>query len=299
MNKAWFTAVLFFPFWFTQLTAQDLDSLLSELEHPPGPVYALSTFRSTRVVLGQSVETPVNGDLTFIISHRFGNIKGGLYDFLGMDQAHNRLGFEYGIGDIAGIALGRNSFEKTYDGAVKIRLLRQQTGKKQIPITLTWYSGVFLKTLKWTDPERDNLFSSRLSYVNQLLIARKFSKSLSIQLSPSHIHRNLVELEKDQNDVFALGAGGKFNFTRKISVNVEYYWLLPGQTAEDFENSFSLGFDFQTGGHVFQLHLSNSQGTIEKDFIAGTTDRWLDGDLFLGFNIYRVFPLNRRGRNIY
>ena len=108
-----------------------------------------------------------------------------------------------------------------------------------------------------------------------------------------------MEREIDQNDVFALGAGGKYNFTRKISVNGEYFLLLPGQTAKDFENSFSVGFDFRTGGHVFQLHLSNSQGTIEKDFIAGTTDRWLDGDLFLGFNIYRVFPLNKRGRNIY
>jgi len=281
------------------LSAQDLDSLLRALEATPGPVYTLSTFRSTRVVLGQSVEAPVRGELTFIISHRFGNIKGGLYDFFGLDQAYNRLGLEYGFGDRAGISVGRNSFEKTFDGAVKIRMLRQQTGVHNIPLSITWYSGIFLNTLKWDDPDRENLFSSRLSYVNQMLLARKFDKRLSLQFSPTHIHRNLVLYEIDQNDVFALGFSGKFNFTRKVSVNSEYFWLLPGQTADEFQNSFTVGFDFQTGGHVFQLHLSNSQGTIEKDFVAATTGRWLDGDLFLGFNIYRIFPLSEKRKNIY
>lgn len=284
---------------FMPLAAQDLDSMLRAMESAPEPVYTLGTFKSTRVVLGQSVETPVERELTFIISHRFGDIRGGLYDFFGLDQAHNRLGLEYGIGDWAGISFGRNSFEKTYDGALKFRLLRQQKGPKNIPLSLTWYSGVFLNTVKWSDPERENLFSHRLSYVNQLLIARKFSKRLSLQLSPSHIHRNLVEREIDENDVFSLGMGGKYNFTRKISVNLEYFWLMPGQTARDYQNSFSIGFDFLTGGHVFQLHVSNSRGTTEKDFISGTTGKWLEGDLYLGFNIYRVFPLSEKRKNIY
>lgn len=282
-----------------QLKAQDLDSMLLALEPPVPPAYTLSTFKSTRVVLGQSVETPVNGDLTFIISHRFGNIKGGIYDFFGLDQAYNRLGLEYGIGDAAGLAFGRNSFEKTYDGEVKFRLLRQQQGVRNIPLSLTLYSGIYLNTMKWSDPERDNLFSSRLSYLFQVLVARKFGKKLSLQFSPSLIHRNLVEQEIDQNDVFALGFSGKYNFARKISVNAEYFWLMPGQTADDYANSFSVGFDFETGGHVFQLHLSNSQGTIEKDFIAATTGKWLEGDLFFGFNIYRVFPLGGKRKNIY
>ncbi len=299
IKKSLHIVLLLLPFGFVQLCAQDLDSLLRALESTPGPVYTLSTFKSTRVVLGQSVEIPIRGDLTFIISHRFGNIRGGLYDFFGLDQAYNRLGLEYGIGDYAGLTFGRNSFEKTYDGAVKIKLLRQQVGTKNTPVTLTWYSGIFLNTTKWSNPEQENLFSSRLSYVNQLLVARKFSKRLSLQLSPSHIHRNLVKWETDQNDVFALGFSGKYNFARKVSINAEYFWLMPGQTADDFENNFSIGFDFETGGHVFQLHISNSQGTIEKDFIARTTGRWLDGDLFLGFNIYRVFPLSEKRKNIY
>jgi opacity protein-like surface antigen len=299
MKKAHYILIHLLLFSCFQVHAQNLDSLLSELETTPGPLYALSTFESTRVVLGQSVEAPVKEDLTLIISHRFGNIKGGIYDFLGMDQAYNRLGLEYGFNDIFGLAVGRNSFEKTYDGAFKFRVLRQQRGAKQVPLSVSWYSAIFINSLKWTDPERDNLFTSRLSYVNQLLIARKFSKRFSLQLSPSHIHRNLVKREVDQNDVFAIGVGGKYNFSKKISVNAEYFWLLPGQTADDFTNNFSLGFDFLTGGHVFQLHISNAQGTIEKDFIAGASDLWKDGDLYLGFNIYRVFPLGKKRKNIY
>lgn len=299
MNKRFLSIWLTVVAAVIQVPAQDLDSMLLALESPPGPSYALSTFKSTRVVLGQSVEAPVKGDLTFIISHRFGNIRGGFYDFFGLDQAYNRLGLEYGIGDRAGMAIGRNSFEKTYDGEVKFRLLRQQTGEHNIPLSLTWYSGMYVNSVKWLDPERDNLFSSRLSYLNQLLIARKFGKRLSFQLSPTYIHKNLVKYEADQNDIFALGFSGKYNFARKVSINAEYFWLMPGKTADDFENNFSLGFDFETGGHVFQLHVSNSQGSIEKDFIAGTTGRWLDGDLFLGFNIYRVFPLSEKRKNIY
>lgn len=291
--------IIFLSLCIAQLHAQDLDSMLRAMESTPGPLYTLGTFKSTRVALGQSVETPVRGDLTFIISHRFGDVRGGLYDFFGLDQAHNRLGLEYGIGDRAGLSFGRNSFEKTYDGAVKFKLLSQQKGAKNIPLSLSWYSGVFMNTVRWSDTERENLFSSRLSYVNQLLIARKFSKKLSLQLSPTHIHRNLVLRDIDQNDVFALGFSGKYNFTRKISINPEYFLLMPGQTAEDFQNSFTLNFDFETGGHVFQLHISNSRGTTEKDIIAGTTGRWLDGDLYLGFNIYRIFPLSEKRKNIY
>ncbi|TFH22709.1 MAG: hypothetical protein E4H10_13300, partial [Bacteroidia bacterium] len=179
MKKNFHIVLLLLPLSIMQLAAQDLDSMLRALESTPHPAYALSTFKSTRVVLGQSVETPVKGDLTFIISHRFGDIRGGMYDFFGLDQAHNRLGLEYGIGERVGLTFGRNSYEKTYDGAVKIKLLRQQKGVKNIPLSLTLYSGIFVNTLKWSDTELDNLFSSRLSYVNQLLIARKFGKRLS------------------------------------------------------------------------------------------------------------------------
>lgn len=281
------------------LESQDLDSLVSSMMPEEEPPYVLSTFKSTRLVLGQSVETPVKKDLTFIVSHRFGNIKGSFYDMFGLDQAYNRLGFEYGINDRIGLSLGRNNFEKIYDGAVKARLLWQQHGEKNIPVSLTLYSGVFINTLRWLDEERENLFSSRLSYVNQLLIARKFGKRISIQLSPGVLYRNLVELEEDPNGIFVIGAGGKYQFARKVSVNLEYFRVLNDGPSTSNPNSFSLGFDFETGGHVFQLNLSNSYGSTEDYFIAQVNGNWTTGDLFLGFNIYRVFPLSEKRKNIY
>ena len=278
--------------------SQDLDSLLNTLSPTGSPVPVLGTFKGTRIINGQSVEIPASKDLTFIIAHRFGQVNRGIYDFFGLDNSSNRFGFEYGLKDRLGLAIGRNSYEKTYDGSVKVKILRQQAGNLTIPFTVSYYSAVFIKTLKWEIPDRDNIFSSRLSYVHQLLVARKFSQKLTLQISPSFVHKNLVEWEQDQNNIFAAGLGGRYKISRKISFNGEYFYLLPGQTADDFKNSLSFGFDFETGGHVFQLQFSNSTSMFERGFITETTGDWTNGGIYFGFNLYRVFPLNRNRKNI-
>ena len=223
------------------------------------PNYVYGTFKGTTIINGQSVEVPGNNDLNFIISHRFGAVNSGLYNLFGLDQGTTRLGFEYGIKNILSLSIGRSSYEKTYDGAVKFKILRQQTGIKNIPLTFTLYSGIFVETVKWEDPERDNLFSSKLSYSTQMLFARKFGRKLSLQLNPSYVHINLVPTSEDQNNIFAIGFGGRYKMTPNLSLNGEYYYLLPGQTADDYANSLSFGVDIETGGHVFQLHFTNSQ----------------------------------------
>ncbi len=133
----------------------------------------------------------------------------------------------------------------------------------------------------------------------QILIARKFSQSLSLQISPTYIHKNLVPLPEDQNNIFALGMGGRYKLSRKISINGEYFYLLPGETARNNINSLSFGFDIETGGHVFQLQFTNSQAMFARGFITETTGEWLNGDIFFGFNIYRVFPSHKKRKNIY
>jgi len=293
------TTSIFITLWgsCTMLVAQDLDSIVNSIRPEAKPGYVLSTFKSTRVVIGQSVETPVEKDLTFIISHRFGNIKGGFYDFFGLDQAYNRLGFEYGINDRIGVAIGRQSFERIYDGSAKVRILWQQTGQRQIPVSLTWYSGMFVNSTRWTESEQGLPFSARMSYINQLIVARKFGKLVSLQLTPSYLHRNLVP-ESEENALFALGMSGKVQFARKVSFNAEYFWRI-NDSSDDKVNNLSFGFDFETGGHVFQLNVSNSYGSSEDYFIAQPNGAWKDGDVFLGFNIYRVFPLSEKRKNIY
>jgi hypothetical protein len=299
MKKIILIAVVFFAFYGFTLPAQDLEKLLVTISADSIPNYVYATFKGTTIINGQSVEVPGNNDLYFIISHRFGAVNSGLYNLFGLDQGTTRLGLEYGIKDILSLSFGRSSYEKTYDGAVKVKILRQQTGIKNIPLTVTLYSGIFVETIKWEDPERENLLSSRLSYSTQLLLARKFGHNLSLQLSPSYVHINLVPTSGDQNNIFAIGLGGRYKLTPKFSLNGEYYYLLPGQTADDYANSLSFGVDIETGGHVFQLHFTNSQLMFAPGYIALTESKWSDGDIFIGFNIFRTFSPGRKGRNKY
>ena len=221
--------------------------------------YTSAAFKTTRLALGFSVENPAKQDMIFIISHHFGKISGGAYEFFGLDQATMRLGFEYGITDRLTAGIGRSTFNKTYDGYLKYKLLRQSKGAKKMPITLNIVAGAYVNSLKWSEPERENYFSSRMSYMGQLLIARKFNKRLSLQLMPTLVHKNLVATSADHNDIISIGGGGRYKFTNRSSINIEYYYVIPDQIVSyEYTNSLTIGFDIETGGHVFQLFFSNS-----------------------------------------
>ena len=249
------------------------------------------TFKTTRIINGHSVELISNQELLFLISHRFGMVNSGAYNFFGLDNATIRLALEYGLTKRLNMGLGRSSLQKTYDGYLKYRVLSQQNGGWRQPVTLTALASMAIKTLEFAHPERDNHFSSRLFYTYQLLLARKFNERFSLQLSPTLVHRNLVPTVRAENNVLALGAGSRYKITKRSSLNAEYYYLLPGATAADFRNVLSVGVDIETGGHVFQLHLTNAQGMIEKFFIPETVGRWSGGDIYFGFNISRFFDL--------
>ena len=145
------------------------------------------------------------------------------------------------------------------------------------------------KTLKWTIDEVDYPNTARIYYIHELFISRKFTEKLSLQLSPVIIHRNMVETREDENTVGALGLGGRYKITNRFTVVGEYYYLLTNKTADKFNNSLALGVEIETGGHVFQLHFSNSTGMTEKAFIPETNGKWADGDINFGFNIIRLF----------
>jgi predicted porin len=291
-----FSVLLTLPF---QLRAQDdlLNLLENDSLNKGQKDYTYATFKSTRVINGQSVETQKARVLQFLISHRFGRLNTGAYNFFGLDDATIRLGLEYGINDVFTIGIGRNSLEKTYDGFAKYKVLRQRTSG--MPVSVVLFASTALNTLKFAEPERDNLFSSRLSYTYQVIIGRKFSDKLSLQVSPTMVHRNLVPGILDQNDVYAAGIGGRYKLTKRTSLNAEYFYLLPGKTADDYYNSLSIGFDIETGGHVFQLHFTNSQGMIEKFFVPATNGKWSKGDIYFGFNIARSFNLKKEEQKTY
>lgn len=274
--------------------AQDL---LNQLQNQPADSlrreYVTATFKGTRVVNGHSVETPGAGSLVFLISHRFGMLNSGAYEFFGLDQATIRLGLEYGLTDNLTVGVGRSSLEKTYDGFVKYKAVRQSSGPRPVPVSVTLLATSAVSTLKF-EPQPERSTTSRFTYTYQALLARKFSPNLSVQLMPTLVHRNYVALRRDQNDVYALGAAARQKLTKRVALTAEYYYLLPGSTADDYRNSLAVGFDIETGGHVFQLHFTNSQGMIEKFFVPQTTGNFFDGDIYFGFNISRAFQLHEQ-----
>ena len=250
------------------------------------------TFDDTRVVNGHSVETNKEGAMKFIIAHRFGLLNGGLYELFGLDQSTIRMGFDYGITDKITIGIGRSSFQKTIDGFVKARLLKQNTGGGS-PISLTWLSATDYNTLKSpANREVDGML--RFSYTHQLLIAKKFGDALSIQIMPTYLHRNLVPTKEFSNDIFSVGTAGRLRLTQMLSLKAEYYIALPDQLSNANTNSLAVGVDIATKHHVFQLHLGNSRGMIEKFFISETYGEWSKGDIMLGFNITRDFQVKGR-----
>jgi len=269
------------------------DSTTLKTDSKPKINYAEGTFEAPRIILGQSIESPNKGDLIFVIQHHFGYISQGAYQFFGLDQATIRLGFEYGVTDWLMVGIGRSSYGKTIDGSFKAKILRQSTGGKNMPISLSFFGSMGVNTLHPQDLSINYYFSNRLTFLSQALIARKFNDALSLQLAPTWVHRNLVQTPGDESNVFALGAGGRFKVGRHTSFDVEYYAVLSKQTAADYKNSLSVGFNIETGGHVFQLYVSNSEGITGQNFIPGTYGNWLKGNILIGFNITRRFHIIR------
>jgi hypothetical protein len=294
--------ILWALFCFNDLNAQEslLDMLESEQEQVTD--YAIATFKGTKLINGHSIENPSKGVLQFMIQHRFGRINGGAYELFGLDNATIRLGFDYGLTDRLAVGIGRSSFEKVYDGYAKYKILRQSSGAKYMPISVSYVSAIAAKSIQWQNPERPNLFTSRLFFTQQILIAQKVNSNFSYQLSPTLIHRNLVASRADMNDVFAIGIGGRHKLNGSISFNAEYFYLLPNQIkspvyGEKISNTLSIGFDIETGGHVFQLHLTNSRGMVENHFVTETSGRWNKGDIHFGFNVSRVFSVSKNKKH--
>lgn len=291
-----FPSVLFLLCLVSFLSAQE-DDLLSLLEEEETTEYTIASFKTNRVINLHSLENTAPGVLDVKISHRFGTLNGGFYELFGLDGATVRIGADLGITKRLAVGLGRSSLDKTYDGFLKYKFLRQSAGKRNMPVTAALFASMAIQTLKWQNPDRDNLFSSRLYYTYQLILGRKFSESFTLQLSPTVVHRNLVATTIENNDVFALGVAGRIKLSKRVALNAEYIYVLPDQLASEFRNSFSIGFDIETGGHVFQLHFTNSTAMIAKGYVAETLGDWSDGGVHFGFNISRVFTVFKPNSN--
>ncbi|MBS1589480.1 MAG: hypothetical protein JST52_07700 [Bacteroidetes bacterium] len=297
-------ATLFFSFVCASLKAQSLsDSLSMLLDEPTDKIEAVTgTFATTRLANGQSIENVEQGVLDFRVNHRFGLLTQGFKDFFGLDGANTRIGFDYGITNWLMIGIGRSSYFKEYDGFAKVKILRQKTGNA-MPVSVSYLGAISVLGIDHPTLLSDSIpyrFINRLAYVNQLIIARKWNESVSLQIMPTHVHYNLVNYLGESNDVLAVGLGGRVKLSSRMALVVEYYYQfegtkrfregIPGTTTK---NPLTIGLDIQTGGHVFQLLFSNSQAVSERNMIGQTTDDWGKGDIHFGFNISRVFTIVR------
>ncbi|MES2517770.1 MAG: DUF5777 family beta-barrel protein [Bacteroidota bacterium] len=282
-------------FSFFKIQAQD--DLLSMLPDDKTPEAVTGTFKSTRIINGQSIETVAGHHLDYRVSHRFGPINSGSYQFYGLDQGYIYMGFEYGITDNLMVGIGRSSEQKMLNLFTKMRLLKQKTNGGS-PISVTFMAEGYADMLRYpTEDTRTNL--SKYSYMTQALIARKINDKLSLQIMPTYLYRNRNNEHGETNGVFSVGLAGRYKMTKRTAFVGEYYYVLPNQINEKYKNSLSFGFDIETGGHVFSLHFTNSTGMITKQFLAETVDTWADGGVHFGFNLGRSFGLGKKYKGQY
>ncbi len=249
--------------------------------------FVTAAFKGLKVVNFESTKLVAKKEFTFIVSHRFGSIENGFDSFFGLDDAVTRLNFVYGISDGLNIGLSRSSFQKIYEVSAKYRLLRQQDNG--FPFTVVGFNSILVNTAL----EEANLpkleFKHRLGYTAQLLISRKVNSNFSFEFAPTFFHDNYVQQNNQDNSQFALGLGARHKLTKRWSINADYGWHLNRAENSPFKNPLSIGFDLETGGHVFQLHFSNAQAMNTNGFLGQATGDWSDGNIYFGFNLSRVF----------
>jgi hypothetical protein len=281
MKKLIFTLLLFPLFSLAQ------DDLLNEIDTVAVDKQVQSSFKSLKIINLESTKLAAKGDFYFIVSHRFDYLKNGFDDFFGLDNANTRLQFLYGVTPWLTVHVSRSGFNKTYEAAGKYSLMHQE--QDGFPFEIVGFNSIAVNT----GLEKDLLplieFKDRLSYVSQLLISRKFSDNLSLQIAPTYFHENYVAFNDQDNSQFALGMGGRYKLTSRWSINMDYAAHLNRASNSPFTNPLSIGVDLETGGHVFQMHFTNALAMHESGFLGNTSGKWSKSEIAFGFNLVRVF----------
>jgi len=298
MNKIYFilialvSAVLPYNYTYSQ---DDLEQMLEQNDNTRE--YTTATFKTSRIINGQSIELVPQGNLEFRISHRFGILKDGFKQMFGLYSSSTRIGLEYSPYKLFMIGLGVNTNKKNFDGFLKLHIARQSKGKKHFPFSISFFTSLAYSNADWNYTDMKDYKANRLAYCYQLIIARKFSDRISLQLSPTFIHRNLVLTALDVNNMPAVGFAGRIKLTNRLAICAEYFLrILPKRRSasdDTYFDAFAIGFDIDTGGHIFQLHFTNASSLIETGFIPETPDKWWKGQIRLGFNLNRQFNIHK------
>lgn len=275
---------ILFSLLFFSIIGYAQEDLLSEIDTAAVHNEYEPSFKALQIVTGQSTKMAAKKEFYVDISHRFGAVSEGLKTFFGLDHATTKLGVTYGLTDGLSLHASRHTYQKTYEIAAKYRLMKQEG---QAPLEIVGYHAADINSELDSDTYPYLKFGDRLSYVTQLLISRRVSDVLSIQFSPTYVHRNLINPATEKSDLFSAGIGGRYKISKRLSVNAEYFLNIDDRTY--YRNPLSVGLDIDTGGHIFQLVFTNSQPNTETGYLTNATGDWAKGTIFFGFNLYRVF----------
>lgn len=264
------------------------DDLLNEIDTDSiEDSYAIAAFKGLKIVNFESTKLVAKNEFTLIVSHRFGSLENGINTFFGLDDAVTRLNFVYGVTNGLNVGISRSSFQKIYEASLKYRLLRQE--KNGSPFSIVGFNAILINSALDKDNLPNLAFKHRLGYTAQLLISRKITNGLSLELAPTYFHDNFVLIDEQNNSQYALGVGGRYKLGKRWSINADYGWHLNRSGNSPFKNPLSIGFDLETGGHVFQMHFTNAQPMNTNGFLGQSTGDWSEGQIYFGFNLSRVF----------
>ncbi|OHX64899.1 DUF5777 family beta-barrel protein [Flammeovirga pacifica] len=269
----------------SSLFAQDdlLDEINSE---DTADQFEMPAFKATRIINGQSTKLASKKEFHMIISHRFGSINDGISTFFGLDNANTYIGLLYGITDRINVAIGRETYRKTVNASLKVKLLEQH---ENMPIHLVAFGGFYANTQLSDQVYTELTTIDRFSYLFQLQMSRRFTDHLSLQLSPKYVRQNLKYSDYDVYNYFVVGIGGRYKVSKRVALTAEYDHNFSRSSQNPYLNPLSLGVDLETGGHVFQLLFSNAQANLPPSYLTYATGDWSKGEIYFGFNIVRVF----------
>lgn len=297
------------------LAQDDLLSLVDD-QKDEGPKKVYATFKTLRIGNAQTIETVKKRHLDFRIGHRFGNVYDSdnknpinetFQSYLGFDGASDiRTSFDYGLTENITLGIGR-SRNRLLDGSIKWRVLQQTTDFK-MPVSVALFSSLGYYHSKPDDfyqiPGNDRDFKTselhRLNFFYQVIIASKVTDWLSLEILPGYLHRNYIKERinsnnkaADKNAFFNLGFGGRIKLTKRFSIIGDYFYNFADfyKNNDKVSTPLALGFELETGGHVFSLFYTNASYLVENNYMALTTDKWSKGEIKFGFCISRTFSL--------
>ncbi len=269
-------------------TVNAQDDLLNELGPEPTEKQLTSpAFKGIQICNMQSTKVASKNEWYFIVSHRFGDLTKGFDNFFGMDSALTKIGTLYGATDWLTLGASRHTYNKIYELSLKYRIANQY--ENGFPFTIVGYNSVDINSDLDKTIFPDLKGSDRLAYTSQLLISKRFSDDLSLELNPIYVHKNLYDPLTENKDTFLVGIGGRYKISKRMSINAEYGARLNDVNAANYRNPLSIGMDMETGGHVFQMVFSNSQAMNDVTYFTNASGDWNGGGIYFGFNMYRVF----------